>query len=309
MCNPTMAEALKVERQVRRGLRSSLVSIAANFSLAMCKCVAGLLGHSFVLVADGIESLADVVSSYAVYFGLRVALKPPDKEHPYGHGKAEPIAAVVVSLALAAAGITIAIESIFRIRTPHPLPRPYTLWVLLGVVVVKILLSRFVSSVAEAIQSTAVQGDAWHHVSDAITSAFAFVGISLALWTKNYAIDDWAALCASCVILFNAGRQLRLPLAELLDTAPSPDIEEQVRRVATAVPGVIGLEKCFVRKVGFQYYVELHVVTRGDITVRTGHAISHEVEDRVRAEVDRVAKVLVHIEPEEELLKAPDTEV
>ncbi|MGD1098490.1 MAG: cation diffusion facilitator family transporter [Bryobacteraceae bacterium] len=304
-----MAEALKVEHQVQRGLKSSLVSITSNFALAMCKCVAGVLGHSFVLVADGIESLADVLSSSAVYFGLRVAIKPPDKDHPYGHGKAEPVAAVVVSLALAAAGITIAIESIFRIRTPHPLPRPYTLWVLLGVVVVKVLLSRFVSSVANAIQSTAVRGDAWHHVSDAITSAFAFIGISVALWTKNYAADDWAALCASCVILFNAGRQLRLPLAELLDTAPSPDIEEQVRRVATAVPGVIGLDKCFVRKVGFRYYVELHVVTRGDITVRTGHGISHQVEDRVRADVDRVAKVLVHIEPEEELLKAPDNDV
>jgi len=304
-----MAEALKVERQVKRGLKSSLVSIVSNFALAMCKCVAGFLGHSFVLVADGIESLADVLSSYVVYFGLRVAIKPPDKEHPYGHGKAEPIAAVVVSLALAVAGVTIAIESIFRIRTPHPLPRPYTLWVLLGVVVVKILLSRFVSSVADAIHSTAVRSDAWHHVSDAITSAFAFVGISLALWTKDYTADDWAALCASVVILFNAWRQLQPPFEELLDTAPPPDIEAQVRRAATAVPGVIGLEKCFVRKVGFRYYVELHVVVGGSLSVRAGHTISHEVEDRVRAEVDRVANVLVHIEPEEELLKPVDTEV
>jgi len=304
-----MADGLKVEHQVERGLRSSLVSIASNFALAMCKCVAGVLGHSFVLVADGIESLADVFSSSAVYFGLRVAIKPPDKDHPYGHGKAEPIAAVVVSLALAVAGVTIAIESIFRIRTPHPLPRPYTLWVLLGVVVVKILLTRFVSSVADEIQSTAVRSDAWHHVSDAITSTFAFIGISVALWTENYAADDWAALCASCVILFNAWRQLRLPLEELLDTAPPPDIEAQVRRAATAVHGVIGLDKCFVRKVGFRYYVELHVVTRGDLSVRTGHTISHEVVDRVRADVDRIANVLVHIEPEEELLKPPDTEV
>jgi len=304
-----MADALKVEHQVERGLKSSLVSIASNFALSMCKCVAGALGHSFVLVADGIESLADVFSSSAVYFGLRVAIKPPDKEHPYGHGKAEPIAAVVVSLALAIAGVTIAIESIFRIRTPHPLPRPYTLWVLLGVAVVKILLSRFVASVANDIQSTAVRSDAWHHISDAITSAFAFLGISVALWTENYAADDWAALCASSVILLNAWRQLRLPLEELLDTAPPPDIEAQVRQAATAVPGVIGLDKCFVRKVGFRYYVELHVVTQGDLSVRTGHMISHKVEDRVRAEVDRVAHVLVHIEPEEELLKPPDAEM
>jgi cation diffusion facilitator family transporter len=298
-----MVDTSEVEDQVERGLRSSLVSMTSNFLLATCKCLAGFVGHSFALVADGIESFADVFSSAAVYFGLRLAIKPPDKEHPYGHGKAEPVAAVVVSLALALAGVAIALESIGRIRTPHPLPRPYTLWILLGVIVVKIALSRFVSSVATAIQSTAVRGDAWHHVSDATTSAFAFVGISVALWTRNPRADDWAALCASPVILFNAWRQLRPPMAELLDTAPPPAIEESVRRAATAVPGVIGLDKCFVRKVGFRYYVELHVVTRGTLSVRTGHAISHEVGDRVRAQVSRVAKVLVHIEPEEELLK------
>jgi cation diffusion facilitator family transporter len=298
-----MVDTFEVEHQVQRGLKSSLVSIASNFILAMCKCLAGFLGHSFALIADGIESLADVFSSAAVYIGLRLAIKPPDKTHPYGHGKAEPIAAAVVSLSLALAGIAIALESIARIRTPHPLPKAYTLWVLLAVIAVKILLSRFVSSVAEAIQSSAVRGDAWHHVTDATTSAFAFVGISVALWTGNYRADDWAALCASPIILFNAWRQLRPPMAELLDTAPPPSIEAHVRRVATTVPGVIGLDKCFVRKVGFRYYVELHVVVKGDVSVRSGHAISHEVEDRVLAEVDRVAKVLVHIEPEEELLK------
>ena len=298
-----IAGDLKLEQQVRRGLRSALISIVSNFFLAMCKCVAGYVGHSFALVADGIESFSDVLSSAAVYLGLRFAVKPPDKTHPYGHGKAEPIAAVIVALALGVAAIGIGIEGISQIRTPHPLPRPYTLWVLLGVVTAKLLLSRFVSSVAENIHSTAVQGDAWHHLSNAVTSAFAFIGISIALLTKNPYADDWAALCASPVILFNAWRQLRLPMAELLDTAPPPDIEQHVREAAASVPGVIGLEKCFVRKVGFQYYVDLHVVVKGDITVRSGHAISHQVEDRVLAKVDRVAKVLVHIEPEEELLQ------
>ena len=298
-----MADAQKLEEEVRLGLKSSILSIASNFLLAMCKCVAGYVGHSFALVADGIESLSDVFSSSAVYFGLRYAIKPPDKTHPYGHGKAEPIAAVIVGLAVAVAGISIAVESISQIRTPHPLPKAYTLWVLLGVVATKILLSRVVSSVAENIHSTAVQGDAWHHLSDAITSAFAFVGISIGLLTKNPYADDWAALCASPVILFNSWRQLRLPLAELLDTAPTPDIEQHVRDAAASVGGVLGLEKCFVRKVGFQYYVDLHVVVRGDLTVRSGHAISHEVENRILAKVDRVAKVLVHIEPEEELLE------
>jgi cation diffusion facilitator family transporter len=292
----------ETERQVRRGLHSSLISIASNFSLAILKCLAGYLGHSFALVADGMESLSDVFSSTVVYFGLRVAIKPPDKDHPYGHGKAEPVAAAAVALAMAAAAVGIAIESIVLIRTPHPLPMPYTLLILLGVFGIKLLLTRYVSSVAHNIDSTAVRGDAWHHFSDAITSLFAFVGISAALLTKDPRADDWAALCASVVILFNAFRQIRTPMDEILDTAPPPDIEQHVRVVAASVPGVVGLEKCFVRKVGFRYYVDLHVVVDGDLTVRSGHMISHRVEDRVLAEVGRVAKVLVHIEPEEELL-------
>jgi cation diffusion facilitator family transporter len=290
------------EQAVAKGLRSSLIGIGSNLLLAAFKCVAGLLGHSFALVADGIESISDVVSSGVVYFGLRFAIKPPDKEHPYGHGKAEPIAAVVVGLSLIAAAILIGVESMRRIKVPHPLPEPYTLWVLLAVVSVKILLSRYVSSVGKGLESTAVRTDAWHHLSDAITSGFAFVGISIALLIRNPAADDWAALCASPIIMFNAFRQLRLPIAELLDAIPAPQVEEQVRAVAAAVPGVMGLEKCQVRKVGFRYYVDLHVIVDGNLTVRQGHKIAHTVEDAVLASVPRVAEVLVHVEPEEELL-------
>jgi cation diffusion facilitator family transporter len=297
-----MDHAAETELQVQRGLRSSLISIASNFFLAACKCVAGLLGHSFALVADGIESLTDVFSSIVVYLGLRLAIKPPDKEHPYGHGKAEPVAAATVSLAMAAAGVGIAAESIVLLRTPHPLPVPYTLGVLLVVFAVKLLLTRYVSRVAHSIDSVAVRSDAWHHLSDAITSLFAFIGISAALLTRDYRADDWAALCAAPVILFNAWRQIRSPMDEILDTAPPPEIEQHVRDAAASVPGVVGLEKCFVRKVGFRYYVDLHVIVDGNITVRSGHAISHRVEDRVLAQVSRVVKVLVHIEPEEMLL-------
>jgi cation diffusion facilitator family transporter len=296
-----MDGATETELQVRRGLHSSLISIASNFFLAGCKCLAGVVGHSFALVADGIESLSDVVSSTVVYFGLRVAIKPPDKEHPYGHGKAEPVAAAVVAIAMGMAAVGIAIESIVLLRTPHPLPSPYTLLVLLVVFTAKVMLTRYVSRVAHSIDSVAVRGDAWHHFSDAITSVFAFIGISAALLTKDFRADDWAALCASVVILFNAWRQIRMPMEEILDAAPDPEIEQQVRGAAGSVAGVVGLEKCFVRKVGFRYYVDLHVVVNGDLSVRSGHAISHRVEDRVLAEVSRVAKVLVHIEPEEEL--------
>jgi cation diffusion facilitator family transporter len=281
----------------RRGIRSSVFGIFVNLVLSAAKCIAGLIGHSFALIADGIESLSDVVSSSVVAFGIWFAIKPPDRSHPYGHGKVEPIAAVVVSLALLAAGILIAVQSISEILTPHRLPAPYTLGVLMGVVLIKVLLSRYVSSVAADIESTAVRADAWHHLSDAITSAFAFIGISVGLATQNASADDWAALCASPIIVFNGIRQMKGPISELLDTAPPANIEEHVRRVAQAVVGVAGLDKCFVRKVGFRYYVDLHVLVDGRMSVTAGHRIAHDVENAVLASYPRIAKVLVHIEP------------
>jgi cation diffusion facilitator family transporter len=297
-----MVRAQTPEQMVEGGLRSSVIGIGFNLVLALFKCGAGFIGHSFALIADGIESLSDVISSSVVYLGLRVAIRPPDEEHPYGYGKAEPVAAVIVSLALVVAAIVIGIESIRQIQTPHPLPNPYTLWVLFSVIGIKILLSRYVSSVGKGIDSSAVRSDAWHHLSDAITSTFAFVGISIALWTRNAAADDWAALCAAPIIIFNACRQLRMPFEELLDIAPSPQMEQLVRSVASAMPGVIGLEKCNVRKVGFRYYVDLHVVVDGALTVRQGHNIAHDVEDSLLDKSPKIAEVLVHVEPEEELL-------
>jgi cation diffusion facilitator family transporter len=297
-----MARLPTTEQMVEGGLRSSRIGIVINLSLALVKCLTGLIGHSFALLADGVESFLDVISSAVVYYGLRLAIKPPDKDHPYGHGKADPIAAAVVGFAMIAAALVIAAESINLIRTPHKLPHAFTLWVLVCVVPIKAVLSRYVAGVSRKIESSALRGDAWHHLSDAIISAFAFVGISAALWTGNPTADDWAALCAAPVILFGGWQQLRRPVDELLDTAPAPEIEEQVRRVAASVADVFGVEKCFVRKVGFRYYVDLHVVVRGDLTVREGHLIAHAVADRVRDKVEKIAEVLVHIEPEEELL-------
>jgi cation diffusion facilitator family transporter len=243
----------QIEIAVRRGIRSSLLGVAINLALAIVKCLAGVIGHSFALVADGIESLSDVVSSSVVALGLWFAIKPADEDHPYGHGKAEPIAAVVVSLALIGAAIAIAVESISEIRTPHELPAPYTLGVLLGVVAIKVVMSRYVNRIGAEIESTAVTADAWHHLSDAITSGLAFIGITAALLTKNAAADDWAALSASPIILFNGIQQLRPPLRELLDTAPGSDMKDEVRRISMTVPGVASPEKCFIRKMGFKY--------------------------------------------------------
>jgi len=287
------------------GMKSTLVGIFVNSALGLAKCAAGLLGNSFALVADGFESIADVLSGLVVYFGLKIAAKPPDADHPYGHGKAEPIAGFVVSLALMAAALGIIYEGIREITAPHPAPAPYTLVVLAGVLIIKGLLFRQVQSVGESIGSLAVKSDAWHHRSDALTSAFAFVGISIAIlggpgWE---AADGWAAICAALVILYNAWRQLRPAVLELADIAPDMSVEAQVRAMAGRMPSVIGLDKCFVRKMGFSFYVDLHIVVNGDLSVRQGHKIAHEVEDLVLNGLPQVIEVLVHVEPQEELLE------
>jgi cation diffusion facilitator family transporter len=288
------------------GMRSSLLGMFANLLLALSKGVAGLLGHSFALVADAVESLSDVLSGLVVYLGLKIAVEPPDKDHPYGHGKAEPFAALVVGLFLVGAAVFIMTESIHQILTPHRLPEPFTLVVLAGVLVIKGLLSKHVGGIGSSIQSTAVRADAWHHLSDAITSAFAFVGISVALLTHRPNADDWAALGASVVILYNAAHQMRPAILELADRAPDPTIESDVRRIAQSVDGVLGLDKCHARKMGFSFYVDLHVIVSGTLSVRDGHHIAHQVEDAVLQHMPQVEEVLVHVEPEEELLRAQE---
>jgi cation diffusion facilitator family transporter len=272
-----------------------------NLCLAAIKGIAGVVGHSYALIADAIESLTDVLSSLIVYFGLRVAMRPPDANHPYGHGKAEPMATVIVSVSLLLAALIIAYESVQEIRTPHTMPAAFTLFVLPIVVVAKEAMFRFVNRVGNSIESGAVKTDAWHHRSDALTSALAFAGISVARiggpgWESA---DDWAALLASGIIAVNAFLMLRPAVHELGDALPGTRLTEELRPIAVAVPGVLDIEKCFVRKMGFDYYVDLHVVVNGDLSVRGGHLIAHQVKDALRAAYPRVADVLVHIEPDE----------
>lgn len=289
----------------QRGMRSTIVGIALNALLALCKGIAGYFGNSYALIADAIESTSDVLSSFIIFCGLKIAVKPRDANHPYGHGKAEPMAAAVVSISLLAAAIIIAIQSAHEIITPHYAPAPFTLIVLLAVVVIKETLFRFVFRVGEEVQSTAVKTDAWHHRSDAITSLAAFVGISVALvGGKGYeGADDWAALFASAIIGFNAYRLFLPAFSELMDAAPPSHIEENVRKVAISVEGVASLEKCFVRKMGLDFFVDLHVMVSGDLSVRRGHEISHSVKKAIFLSNPRIVDVLIHIEPEDVLQK------
>ncbi len=283
-----------------KGIKSTILGIFGNIMLALIKGLAGFFGNSYALIADAIESTSDVFSSLIVLIGLKISSKPKDKNHPYGHGKAEPIVAIVVSLTLMGAAVIIAIQSIQQITTPHQTPAAFTLLVLIFVVAVKETLFRYVFKVGNEVQSTAVKTDAWHHRSDAITSVAAFIGISIALiFGKGFeAADDYAAFLASGIIAFNAYNLFKPAFAEIMDTAPPVHIEEDIRKTAGSVEGVLELEKCFIRKMGFDYFVDLHVNVNGDLSVREGHNIAHNVKRALLKSNLRIADVLIHIEPQ-----------
>lgn len=286
-------------RSVKPGLMAAGIGMAVNVILAIIKIVTGIVGNSYALIADGIESTTDIVSSLVVWTGLKVSSLPADEDRPYGHGKAESIAGVLVALALLGAAVLIAVQSLREIIIPHHAPAWFTLLVLALVIVTKETLYRFVFKVGNELTSTAVKSDAWHHRSDAITSAAAFIGISIALiGGKGYeSADDWAALLACAVILFNGSRIARAALREIMDAAQPDAVQKEIRELSASVPGVVRIEKCHARKSGLGLFVEIHVEVDGDMSVRRGHEIAHQVSDRLKASSLSVQHVVVHIEP------------
>jgi len=283
----------------RAGARVALLGLVINVALALVKIVAGMVGHAYVLIADGIESTLDVGGSIVIWGGLTVAARPPDRTHPYGHGKAEPIAAIIVGIGVVAAAVGLAIQSVREIFLPHHAPAPWTLAVLVVAVIVKETLFRYVIQYGRTIESTAVKTDAWHHRMDAMTSIAAFVGISLALigGEKWQSADDWAALVACALIATNGVRLARPAFYEIMDAAPGGKIVRSIRAVASSVSGVVEVEKCHARKMGLDYYVDLHVGVDGNISVQAGHEIAHRVKAAIQQSDSRIADVLVHIEP------------
>ncbi len=285
--------------RLKRSLRATWIGLAMNALLAGGKLAAGVVGHSQALIADAVESLADIFSSLIVWRGLVVAATPADEDHPYGHGKAEPLAAAIVATVLLLAAAGIALKSVHDIYSPDYGPEPFTLWVLLGVVLIKEWLFRYVVREAGAVDSSAVRTDAWHHRSDAITSLAAAIGISVALigGRKYEAADDVAAIVAAGIIAWNGWRLLRPALKELMDATPDPAVEAKVREIGAAVPGVQAVEKCIVRKMGYHFFVDMHVEVVPEMTVQQAHDIAHRVKDCVREQLPAVYDVLVHIEP------------
>jgi cation diffusion facilitator family transporter len=270
-----------------------------NALLAAVKLVAGILGNTYALVADAVESTADIFASLVVWGGLRVASRNPDEDYPFGYGKAESLAAGVVAIMLIAAAVGIAFEAIREIRTPHHTPAAWTLIVLVVVLSIKYVLFRRVSAIGVDAGSTAVKADAWHHLSDAFTSAAAFIGISIALvggpgWESA---DDWAALFASFIIAYNGVNLVRPALHDLMDRMPGSEIVEPVRAAARSVPGVQAIEKLTVRRAGMVYHVDIHVQADPGMSLHDAHNLSGAVKAAIRRAEKRVQGVLVHMEP------------
>lgn len=282
-----------------RDIRTAQLGLLINAGLAVIKVIAGVAGNSYALIADGIESTADLFSSSIVWGGLRIAKRDPDPEYPFGYGKAETLATATVALMLIGAAIAICIEAIREIRTPHHTPAPWTLAVLVIVIFVKEVLFRKVRAVGAELGSEAVHADAWHHRSDAITSLAAFVGISIALiggegWEQA---DDWAALLAATVIAWNGQRILRPAVAGLMDRSAEPEIRTSIYQLATAVPHVRAVEKVIVRRAGAYYFADLHVHADPLMSLRDAHIVSGKVKSAIRAALPNVRGVLVHMEP------------
>lgn len=297
--NPSEAH-LRTARRANDSARLVLRGILLNAILAAVKLAGGILGHTYALIADAAESMLDILSSTLVWAGFRVAARPPDANHPYGHGKAEPLAGLLVAVFIFAMAGYVGLHAVEEIRTPHQGPAWWTLLVLAGVIVVKTWFSRRLGVAGEEVGSTALGIEAMHHWSDALTSGAAFVGICIALWGgKGWeTADDWAALFACVIIAFNGFAMATQALGDVMDAAAPEKLENEIRALALAVPGVRELDKVRVRKSGLSHLVDIQVRVEGTLSVRDGHAIAHAVKDALIASVSHsISDVTVHIEP------------
>lgn len=282
-------------------IKATYFSIIGNTSLALIKGLAGFFGNSYALVADAIESTTDIFASFLVLFGIKYSNRPADENHPYGHGRAEPLITFLVVGFLITSATIIAYESILNIGTPHDLPKSWTLIVLALIILWKEFSFQKVMKKSIITNSSSLKADAWHHRSDAITSVAAFIGISIALVLgKGYeSADDWAALLASFFILYNSYMIFRPALGEIMDEHRYDDLVENIRQESLKVDGIIGTEKCFIRKAGMKYHVDLHAIVDATITVKEGHDLAHKLKDTLRSKILELGHVLIHIEPNE----------
>ncbi len=282
-----------------KAIRTAYFSILGNLFLAIAKWLAGFFGNSFALIADAIESTTDIFASILVLLGIKYSKRPADNTHPYGHGRIEPLITFIIVLFLVISATVIAYQSIINLQTPHEPPKAWTLIVLGIIILWKELSYQFVIRKSKALNSSSLKADAWHHRSDAITSVAAFIGISVALWLgKGYEYaDDWAALIASGIILYNCYRILRPALGEIMDENLYEDLVNKIKIKSLEVNGILDTEKCFVRKIGMSFIVDIHAIVDADLSVKDGHDIAHALKDYLMVQMPNISNVFVHIEP------------
>ncbi|NME68906.1 cation diffusion facilitator family transporter [Flammeovirga aprica] len=288
------------KEEKKAAFKTTWLSIFGNIILTITKGTVGILGNSQAMIADAIESCADIISSFVVLAGLNFSTKAPDKNHPYGHGKFEPIATFITVGFLITSALIIAEQSIERILSGDAVtPSSYTLIVLGVIILIKYFLYRFVKYRGKILNSSSLEADAGHHKSDALISLSAFIGIGISIFGgEGYeAADSWAALFAVGIILFNSYLLFRPAFGEIMDENLYDDLIDKVKQETVKVEGVIDTEKCFIRKMGFKFYVDLHIIVNGEMSVREGHDIAHNVKDSLKADFNEIADILIHVEP------------
>lgn len=283
----------------KTAIKTAYFSIIGNVILSIIKGIAGFFGNSYALIADAIESCADVVASALVLFGLKYANRPADKNHPYGHGRIEPLITFVIVGILIISATIIAYEGIQNIGTEHKAPEPWTLYVLGVIIIWKEILFQLINKKSKTTNSSSLKAEAWHQRSDAVTSIAAFIGISIALlFGKGYeSADDWAALFAAGFIFYNSYKIFRPALGEMMDEQTYGELEAAIRNISIQVKGVLGTEKCYIRKTGLKFNIDLHAIVDGKLSVKKGHDIAHHLTDTLKSRLPQIEQVLVHIEP------------
>jgi cation diffusion facilitator family transporter len=281
------------------GRRVAIASILISAGLAAAKIIIGLHASSTATVSDGVESASDVLTSGLVLLGLIIAAKPPDSEHPYGHGRLETISALVVGMILAASGVLIAFESLHLSHGSSHTPAAYAVWPLIASILIKSVLSTAKWRYGRKIQSSGLIADAWNDTVDILSGTTALLGLGLTLLDpeKFAAADRIGGSAVGVIVIFLAVRVVRDTMLQLMDTMPDPEAMDRIRMVGLTVPGVLGIEKCFARKTGLKWHVDMHLEVDPTMSVYESHEIATQVKEKIRAEVDWVADVLVHVEP------------
>ncbi len=279
--------------------QTSFISLLVNLMFALCKGIAGVFGNSFALVADAIESMTDVFSSLLVFLGIKYATRPADNNHPYGHGKVEPLVTfVIVGFLLFSSGI-ILYNAIDNIGTAHEKPKMYTIFVLLAVVISKECIYRFMHQKGQDTHSTSLNSEAWHHRSDAISSGMALIGIVIAIFGgEGYeSADDYAAIITAGIIIFNTYLIFRPALGEIMDEHLHCDLEDDIRTLSKAHFPETETEKLFIRKYGMFYHIDMHLMVNPKMNVYDAHVLSHQVKDLLMKANPHICNILIHIEP------------